>query len=325
MDQHSHINFIAALLLFWSPKRMREHGFSFPDNELRQPLRIRRDRSYRTKSELRISNPYSIPPQNREIIFDCVYAHTSECSAAQLLSPTPPYRESHPFACEETGQMIDFSVEGVATPFNSQVLVWERRTHIDTKRSLFRSFAIDHPEIHISRSFFYKMVAPIRRAKRRTDQCGKCERLQDLEKIVDQYLKGQKIIPDELQKELDLLVIHRQQADVQRTLFKRLTSTLGEGEVWIRADFKENWKLARRQTQVNREFYSFQEITHLCLIVYYVDEGQIKSDRTHHLSVNLNHDSFFRTSRHSINLSTSPIPKCHKVPLILRHRVAFSE
>ncbi|KAK2947354.1 hypothetical protein BLNAU_17741 [Blattamonas nauphoetae] len=112
-------------------------------------------------------------------------------------------------------------------------------------------------------------------------------------KIGDQYQKANKIIPDELQKESDLLVIHRQQADVQRTLFKRLTSTLGEGEVLILADFKENWKLALRQTQATREFYSFQEITHLCLIVYYVDDGQIKSDRTHHLSEKLNHDSFF--------------------------------
>ncbi|KAK2941498.1 hypothetical protein BLNAU_23595 [Blattamonas nauphoetae] len=210
---------------------MREHGFTFSANELRQPNRIRCDRSYKPKYQPHVVSPHIIRPENRARIFDWVYNNTSECSAAQLLAPKPLYCESHTFAPDETGHQIDLLVKGEATPFNARKWEWERRTQIGTKRSLFRRFTIDSPDIKISLSHFYTMIAPISRMKRRTDQCGKCDRLNYLEKIGDQMQKSNYIIPDELETEIDLLVVHRQQADVQRALFKQMTASLGEGEV----------------------------------------------------------------------------------------------
>ncbi|KAK2957430.1 hypothetical protein BLNAU_7586 [Blattamonas nauphoetae] len=72
-----------------------------------------------------------------------------------------------------------------------------------------------------------------------------------------------KPFPIELQEEIDALLLHQKHASVQRSKIENGNTNLNPNHIVCFMDFKENWRFAIRNTQSSKEFFTFQQITHL--------------------------------------------------------------
>ncbi|KAK2956919.1 hypothetical protein BLNAU_8196 [Blattamonas nauphoetae] len=199
--------------------------------------------------------------------------------------------------------------------FRVRKWTWEKRMTQSTKANLYRNFKSDRPNSPIQIGLFRKVTKVIKRAKRRTDVCARCDRLCYIKKVKQEMIQRGKNIPEEQIQEEQTLELQRKHAKMQRGEIDNDIATCGLNEVVLLADFKENWKFLLRDIQVSKEFYSYQQISHLGCFIVSNTTGTVDHNFTHIFSSNLNHDGFFVVQALNNLLSAPPFTTAHKIPL----------
>ncbi|KAK2949329.1 hypothetical protein BLNAU_15709 [Blattamonas nauphoetae] len=100
-----------------------------------------------------------------------------------------------------------------------------------TKANLFKEFKRDHPDSPIKIGIFRKVTKHIKRAKRRTDVCVSCDRLNYIQKVKHKKQQNRKHIPEELIHEEEMLILHHQHASKQRKAIEEQVQTSVGDEV----------------------------------------------------------------------------------------------
>ena len=131
--------------------------------------------------------------------------------------------------------------------------------HNGTKKDLWMKMMMC-TGVNMSYSTFCQRTTTIHKANRRTDVCGAC-----LRKVV---LEKKKETSEFEKKELSTLIEHVKQATMTREEYRSQIDALGDGEMLIVLDFKQDWELPYRFEQPGRDFYTRQKITHLGVVAF---------------------------------------------------------
>eukprot|EP00770_Monocercomonoides_exilis_P016753 MONOS_16737.1-p1 / transcript=MONOS_16737.1 / gene=MONOS_16737 / organism=Monocercomonoides_exilis_PA203 / gene_product=unspecified product / transcript_product=unspecified product / location=Mono_scaffold02108:5-1417(-) / protein_length=463 / sequence_SO=supercontig / SO=protein_coding / is_pseudo=false len=133
----------------------------------------------------------------------------------------------------------------------------EKRLIFKPKTKLWKEFS-EETNIKVSLSHFYKLTTNFSKAKRRTDLCGMCEKLNYLENKLKSSQNKNGLSEAEFHT-LKLLRQHRLVAEMQRKHYQSTVDNLKEGEAVFVFDFKEKWKLPIRKNQLQQEFFNYQQ------------------------------------------------------------------
>ncbi|KAK2947713.1 hypothetical protein BLNAU_17383 [Blattamonas nauphoetae] len=98
-----------------------------------------------------------------------------------------------------------------------------------------------HPTIKISLTTFRKTCKSLTRAKRRTDVCNRCARLEQVNREIASLNQKSETIPHSLLSEQTTVQMHIQHAAIQRKTFNTQTSELEMGTAIVIYEYKENW------------------------------------------------------------------------------------
>ncbi|KAH7824873.1 uncharacterized protein MONOS_7069 [Monocercomonoides exilis] len=151
----------------------------------------------------------------------------------------------------------------------------EKRLIFKPKTKLWKEFS-EETNIKVSLSHFYKLTTNFSKAKRRTDLCGMCEKLNYLENKLKSSQNNNGLSAAELQT-LKLLRQHRLVAEMQRKHYQSTVDNLKEGEAVFVFDFKEKWKLPIRKNQLQQEFFNYQQVSQFTIIsLQKINNQQIK-------------------------------------------------
>ncbi|KAH7827047.1 uncharacterized protein MONOS_12024 [Monocercomonoides exilis] len=151
----------------------------------------------------------------------------------------------------------------------------EKRLIFKPKTKLWKEFA-DETNIKVSLSHFSKLTTNFSKAKRRTDLCGMCEKLNYLENKLKSSQNKNGLSSAEFHT-LKLLRQHRLVAEMQRKHYQSTVDNLKEGEAVFVFDFKEKWKLPVRKNQLQQEFFNYQQVSQFTVIsLQKINNQQIK-------------------------------------------------
>ncbi|KAK2956918.1 hypothetical protein BLNAU_8195 [Blattamonas nauphoetae] len=315
MRRHEQILLLQTLVQKYRIRDLNQFGFGVDENSVRQA---------QNRAKIKEYQPYvkPIPPSSTKyhsedfaVLFQWIDLHTSETCEVQILKPRPTFR-----TCEESFKQPRLAQNQILdekyNPNLAREWMWEKRVYRGTKRALFKEFKRDHGESRFSESAFRRATKRLGRAKRRTDTCNRCDRLEYVGKVKTQMIGAHQPIPEELLEEERILQLHRQHAQIQRTYVEDAIEACQAGELVVRIDFKENWKMSIREDQGRKDFYKFQQLTHLGCCVCSVRGGNKQLDFTHYISEVLNHDAFFVVSALTSLLSTQPCRDASKTTFV---------
>ncbi|KAH7822309.1 uncharacterized protein MONOS_6440 [Monocercomonoides exilis] len=151
----------------------------------------------------------------------------------------------------------------------------EKRLIFKPKTKLWKEFS-EETKVKVSLSHFYKLTTNFSKAKRRTDLCGMCEKLNYLENKLKSSQNKNGLTSAEFHT-LKLLRQHRLVAEMQRKHYQSTVDNLKEGEAVFVFDFKEKWKLPIRKNQLQQEFFNYQQVSQFTIIsLQKINNQQIK-------------------------------------------------
>ncbi|KAK2953468.1 hypothetical protein BLNAU_11602 [Blattamonas nauphoetae] len=246
----------------WNISELQTAGFEINKNHFKQPQRYRKSGGYTPLLNHSPPIRQKYASDDMILLFRWLSENTNERCESQQSQLRPSYEQClTAFGPDPPCQTPSFAP--IYNPNSARQWIWEKRVISTTKADLFRKLTRDHPNSIFTVRAFYKVVKNISRAKKRTDICVKCDRLLYLVNRKTQHETQGKPFTIELQEEIDVLLLHQKHASVQLSTIENDTTNLNPNHIVCFMNFKENWRLIIQNTQSSKEFFTFQQITHL--------------------------------------------------------------